>query len=74
MLLALTSYCQAGTSKHRVLEATVFLSDIKDRDAMDEEWVRWCPEGCGISRATVGAALSHGQLVEMKVTAAMPMP
>jgi hypothetical protein len=52
----------------------VYLSNIEDKDAMDVEWVRWCPEGCGVSRATVGAALADGQLVEMKVMAAMPAP
>lgn len=62
----------AGTDSTRCIEATVFLSNIDDKDAMDAEWVKWCPEGCGVSRATVGAALAHGQLVEMKVMAAMP--
>ena len=63
---------QAGTDKSRVIEATVYLSNIADKDAMDAVWVEWCPEGCGVSRATVGAALAHGQLIEMKVMAAMP--
>mmetsp|Transcript_2326 Transcript_2326/g.2591 ORF Transcript_2326/g.2591 Transcript_2326/m.2591 type:complete len:125 (-) Transcript_2326:40-414(-) len=63
---------QAGTDKSRIIEATVFLQDINTKDAMDKVWCEWIPEGCGVSRATVGAALAHGQLIEMKVTAALP--
>ena len=62
----------AGTDKSRVIEATVYLNDISEKDQMDAVWVEYFPEGCGVSRATVGAALAHGQLVEMKVMAAMP--
>ena len=54
---------QAGTDMTRVIESTVFLANIDDKAAMDAEWVKWCPDGCGVSRATVGAALAHGQLV-----------
>ena len=65
----------AGTDKSRVLEATVFLTNIDDKEAMDAVWRAWLPEGGGASRATVSVQLAHGQLVEMKVlAAAVPVP
>lgn len=64
---------QAGTDKTRIVEATVYLQNIEDKAAMDAEWrAWWTNEDGGVSRATVGAALAEGQLVEMKVMAAAP--
>mmetsp|Transcript_58281 Transcript_58281/g.117090 ORF Transcript_58281/g.117090 Transcript_58281/m.117090 type:complete len:132 (-) Transcript_58281:246-641(-) len=60
----------AGTDKSRVLEATVFLQNIEDKEAMDAVWRAWLPEGGGASRATVSVQLAHGQLIEIKVLAA----
>lgn len=63
---------QAGTDKSHIVEATVFLKDMKTKAEMDAVWCEWVPEGCGPSRATVGADLAPGDLVEMKITAALP--
>ena len=60
-------------NKTRIVEATVYLQNIEDKAAMDAEWrAWWTNEDGGVSRATVGAALAEGQLVEMKVMAAAP--
>merc|ERR1712066_493854 len=63
---------KAGTDKSHVLEATVFVKDMKMKEEMDSVWREWVPEGCGISRACVAADLASGFLVEMKITAALP--
>jgi enamine deaminase RidA (YjgF/YER057c/UK114 family) len=66
-----TRLAEAGTSKEKILEATVFLTDMSEFKGMDAEWQAWMPEGIGASRATVGVAqLANGDKVEIKVTAA----
>ena len=63
---------QAGTDKSKILEATVFLTNLKkDFKGFDKEWRSWLPEGIGASRATVGVAqLANNDKVEIKVTVA----
>jgi len=63
---------KAGTDKSKVLEATVFVKEMSMKDEMDTVWCEWVPEGCGISRACVSTGLAPGDLVEMKITAAIP--
>ena len=62
----------AGTSRARILEATVFLADLSAFPEMDAAWAAWVPEGAEPSRATVGANLLPGMKIEIKVTAAEP--
>ena len=60
---------QAGTDKSRIIEATVFLTNMKEFKKFDEVWRSWLPPGCGASRATVGVAkLANNDKVEIKVT------
>jgi len=62
---------QAGTDKSRIIEATVFLTNMKEFKGFDSEWKKWLPEGVGASRATVGVAkLANNDKVEIKVTVA----
>ena len=63
---------QAGTDKSKILEATVFLTNLKkDFTGFDKEWRSWLPEDIGASRATVGVAqLANNYKVEIKVTVA----
>jgi len=62
---------QAGTDKSKIIEATVFLTNMKEFKGFDKEWKAWLPEGTGASRATVGvAALANNDKVEIKVTVA----
>jgi solute carrier family 25 S-adenosylmethionine transporter 26 len=63
---------QAGTDKSKIIEATVFLTNLqKDFNGFDKEWKSWLPEGVGASRATVGVTqLANNDKVEIKVTVA----
>mmetsp|Transcript_9441 Transcript_9441/g.10769 ORF Transcript_9441/g.10769 Transcript_9441/m.10769 type:complete len:187 (-) Transcript_9441:52-612(-) len=62
---------QAGTHKSKIIEATVFLTNMKEFKDFDREWKAWLPEGIGASRATVGvASLANNDKVEIKVTVA----
>lgn len=60
----------AGSGKARILSATVYLSDMNAKAAMDAEWVAWIPADAGPQRACVEAGLSPGTLVEIAVLAA----
>jgi len=62
---------QAGSSPDRVLQAIVWLADMKDFDEMNEVWDAWVPEGHAPARACGEAKLARDVLkVEIIVTAA----
>jgi enamine deaminase RidA (YjgF/YER057c/UK114 family) len=59
-----------GTDKSRLLQAQIWVKHITDRDAMNELWTAWLPEGAAPARACVEAALADPNLlVEIMVTA-----
>lgn len=59
-----------GTDKTRLLQAQVWLKDIRDRDAMNLVWQAWLPAGGAPVRACVEASLADPRLlVEIMVTA-----
>lgn len=60
---------EAGSGKHLILDATVFLTDMTAKAEMDEVWCEWIPDGHWPCRACVGTSLAPGDLVEFKVTA-----
>lgn len=60
----------AGTDKTRILSAVVYLSDIAQKDAMNEAWMAWMDPACPPARAAVGVELTPGTLVEIMVQAA----
>ena len=59
----------AGTDKHHVVEALVYLTDMSKKKEMDEVWCDWIPDDGWPCRACVGTDLVSGDLVEIKVTA-----
>lgn len=61
---------EAGSGKHRILEATVYLADMATKAEMDAVWCDWIPDDGWPCRACVGTALAPGDLVEIKLTAA----
>ncbi|MGH1538957.1 MAG: RidA family protein [Arenicella sp.] len=62
---------QAGSSPDRILQAIIWLSDMKDFQAMNDVWDNWVPEGHAPARACGEAKLASPELlVEMIVTAA----
>ncbi|MCB1742858.1 MAG: RidA family protein [Gammaproteobacteria bacterium] len=66
-----TNLADAGSARDRLLSATVYLSDIGDKAAMDEVWCEWAGDaGEWPQRACVQAALAPGTLVEITVIAA----
>lgn len=60
-----------GTDKTRIVQATIWLSTIKARDAMNEVWNQWTGGNNLPARACVEAQLaSPKMLVEIAVVAA----
>ena len=59
-----------GTDKTRVLQAQIWVKDIRDRDAMNEIWSAWLPKDGAPARACVEANMADPRLlVEIMVTA-----
>jgi enamine deaminase RidA (YjgF/YER057c/UK114 family) len=64
---------EAGTSKERLLSASIWLADIGTFDQMNEVWDKWVAKGATPARATVEARLARPSLlVEIAVIAAAP--
>ena len=63
---------EAGSSRHDILQATVWLVHMADYDAMNAVWDDWMPDGCAPARACGEARLAGSDLlVEVIVTAAV---
>lgn len=58
-----------GTDKTRLLQAQIWLKDIRDREAMNRVWSAWLPEAGAPARACVQANMADPRhLVEIMVT------
>ena len=58
-----------GTDKTRLLQAQIWLKDIRDRDALNVLWSAWLPEAGAPARACVEANMADPRiLVEIMVT------
>ena len=61
----------AGTSKARILTATVYITDMTRKPEFNRAWDEWVdPQNLPV-RACVGVALEADDLVEIVVTAEM---
>lgn len=61
----------AGSGKSRILTATIWLSDIRNRAAMNEAWTEWVDAGNVPARACIEAKMADPDcLVEIQVIAA----
>ncbi len=61
---------EAGTSRDKLIDTLVWLSDISDFEAMNEVWKEWLGNNNQPVRACVGAKLADpGYLIEIKFTA-----
>jgi enamine deaminase RidA (YjgF/YER057c/UK114 family) len=59
-----------GTDKTRLLQAIIWVKDIRDRAAMNELWSAWLPAGGAPVRACVESNMADPRvLVEIMVTA-----
>lgn len=62
---------QAGSDKTRLLQATIYLADMADYDAMNLVWDAWLPAGTAPVRACVEARLANPRYrIEIVLTAA----
>lgn len=62
---------KAGTSKSKILSATIWLGDIRDRGAMNEVWSAWVDPANLPARACIESKMADARcLVEIMVTAA----
>lgn len=60
-----------GSSKQRLLSATIYLADMADFAAMNEVWDGWAPRGNLPARATVEAKLAKPEYrIEIQAIAA----
>lgn len=60
-----------GTDKSKIVSALIWLTDIRNRDAMNEAWLEWVDPNNLPARACVEARLANPQwLVEIMVVAA----
>ena len=63
---------EAGSGKDRIVQATVYLTDMATKAEMDSVWCDWIgPPENWPQRACVGAALAPGDLIEIVVVAAV---
>ena len=61
---------KCGSSKSRVLAATIWVTDIRNRAPMNEVWTEWVDKKNLPARACVEAKMADpGMLVEIQVTA-----
>ena len=61
---------EAGTDKSRLLTATFYFKDYKDKEAMTEAWNTWIDPAQQPARMCVGCELAPGMLIEIVVSAA----
>lgn len=64
------SLAMSGTDKSRVLQATVYINDMKQKADMDRAWNEWVDSKNAPQRACVGVTLEPPHLVEMVMIAA----
>ena len=65
-----TLLATAGSSKERIVSATIYLADISTFAQMNAAWDAWVPKGATPARATVEAKLAAPEyLVEIAVIA-----
>jgi enamine deaminase RidA (YjgF/YER057c/UK114 family) len=65
------SLALAGTSKSRLLGATVFVADMARKAEMNAAWLTWIDPANPPQRACIGATLEGWHLVEIVAVAAV---
>ena len=61
---------EGGSSKSRILRATVDITDMSRKSDMDRAWDEWVDRANPPQRACIGVALAGNDLVEILITAA----
>lgn len=63
---------QHGSSKHKVLRATIFLKNFADKKVLNQVWTEFFPADALPARATIGVAeLGESTLIEVVATASI---
>lgn len=62
---------EAGSSKSKILSATVFITDMGLKSDMNRAWDEWVDRANPPQRACIGATLEGNDLVEILITAAV---
>lgn len=66
-----TTLRELGSSKDKLLSATIYISDFAQKDEMNAAWFEWLAPESFPARATIGVAdLGKGVLIEVMVSAA----
>ncbi|MNW10059.1 putative endoribonuclease L-PSP [compost metagenome] len=61
---------ELDSDKSKIVEATIFLTDLADFDAMNEAWDAWVAEDNAPVRCTVQAKLAHPDWkIEIRIVA-----
>jgi len=60
---------EAGTDKSKILNVTIYMSDIDEKDAMNEVYMAWMDKSILSARTCIGVDLTPGTKVEIAVTA-----
>ena len=64
---------EVGTDNKHLLQATIWLADMSDYDAVNEIWDAWVPEGCAPVRSCGEVSVAKPEYrVEIIIIAAMP--
>jgi enamine deaminase RidA (YjgF/YER057c/UK114 family) len=62
----------SGSSRAKILSATIWIVDTKDFEELNRQWTAWMPSGAAPARASaVTALVSPDYAVEIMVTAAL---
>ncbi|MGE3067455.1 MAG: RidA family protein [Hyphomicrobiaceae bacterium] len=59
----------AGTDKSRILRATVFITDMNQKDELNRAWDEWVDKANPPQRACIGVTLEAWHRVEILITA-----
>jgi enamine deaminase RidA (YjgF/YER057c/UK114 family) len=62
---------ECGTTKSRLLSATIYIADITAKPEMNRAWDEWVDRANPPQRACIGAALEGEDLVEIVAIAAV---
>ncbi|GBQ12494.1 RidA family protein [Swaminathania salitolerans] len=54
---------QHGTDNTRILQAQIWLKNMADRDALNEQWTAWLPKDGAPARACVEAVLADPRML-----------
>ena len=65
------SLAQVGTAKSRILQATVYITDMTQKSEMNRAWEEWVDFSEPPQRACIGVTLEGQDLVEIVAIAAL---